>query len=98
MPNYAKLGAMLTAGALALAPTTAINAAEAAGTAVAAECDRACLVRAMDRYFVALVDLVGARMERAEALDASGRQIMLSLPWWAWNVIGQQGVFLLSRR
>lgn len=62
MPNYAKLGAMLTAGALALAPTTAINAAEAAGTAVAAECDRACLVRAMDRYFVALVDHDSSRL------------------------------------
>jgi methionine biosynthesis protein MetW len=50
------------------------------------------------RDFLALVELVGARMERAEALDASGQPITLNLPWWAWNIIGQQGLFLLSRR
>ena len=50
------------------------------------------------RDFLALVDLIGARMERAEALDAAGQPITLNLPWWAWNIIGQQGLFLLSRR
>jgi len=50
------------------------------------------------RDFLALVDLIGARMERAEALDDAGKPITLNLPWWAWNIIGQQGLFLLSRR
>jgi len=49
------------------------------------------------RDFVSLVDGVGATMERAEALDARGRPIMLSFPWWVWNLLGEQGVFLLRR-
>jgi methionine biosynthesis protein MetW len=41
---------------------------------------------------------VGAKMERALALDASGRPLRLNAPWWFWNLFGEQAVFLLSRR
>src|SRR6516164_6988828 len=41
---------------------------------------------------------VGAKMERALALDALGRPLRLNAPWWFWNLFGEQAVFLLSRR
>ena len=47
--------------------------------------------------FVDLVALLGARMERAIALDATGRPVRVMAPWWFWNLFGAQGVFLLSR-
>ncbi|MBB3972927.1 methionine biosynthesis protein MetW [Hansschlegelia beijingensis] len=50
------------------------------------------------RDFVDLVDLLGARMERAVALDATGRPAPVNAPWWFWNLFGAQGVFLLSRK
>jgi hypothetical protein len=31
------------------------------------------------------------------ALDLYGRPVPLNLPWWVWNMFGEQGVFLLSR-
>jgi methionine biosynthesis protein MetW len=49
------------------------------------------------RDFVALCGEVGAVMERAVALDAGGRPMRVTLPWWAWNLFGAQGVFLLRR-
>ena len=49
------------------------------------------------RDFVDLVDLLGARMERAVALGPTGQPIRVSAPWWFWNLFGAQGVFLLSR-
>jgi len=49
------------------------------------------------RDFVELCREVGARMEKAVALDAGGRPIRVALPWWAWNLLGEQGVFLLKR-
>ncbi|HEV7254230.1 MAG TPA: methionine biosynthesis protein MetW [Mesorhizobium sp.] len=49
------------------------------------------------RDFVALCDEVGARVERAVALDASGSRIGWSMPWWFWNVFGQQAVFVLRQ-
>ncbi|MET0598086.1 MAG: methionine biosynthesis protein MetW [Mesorhizobium sp.] len=49
------------------------------------------------RDFVSLCDEVGARVERATALDGAGQRIGLSMPWWFWNFFGQQAVFLLSR-
>lgn len=48
--------------------------------------------------FVDLVDLLGARMERAVALDSTGRPVRVNAPWWFWNLFGVQGVFLLSRK
>ncbi|MGY2049996.1 methionine biosynthesis protein MetW [Methylobacterium sp. JK268] len=49
------------------------------------------------RDFVGLCHLVGARIERASALDASGEPMRFALPWWIWNLVGAQGVFLLRR-
>jgi hypothetical protein len=37
-------------------------------------------------------------MERAIALNAWGRPLRLTMPWWFWNLFGEQAVFLLSRR
>ena len=47
--------------------------------------------------FVALCDAINVKMERAVALDLYGRPVPLNLPWWVWNMFGEQGVFLLSR-
>ncbi|HEY8383301.1 MAG TPA: methionine biosynthesis protein MetW [Microvirga sp.] len=49
------------------------------------------------RDFVELCRVVGAQMDRGVALDAGGRPIRVALPWWAWNLFGQQAVFLLRR-
>lgn len=50
------------------------------------------------RDFVALCDETGALMEQAEALHANGKPMRLSLPWWVWNMFGEQGLFLLRRK
>lgn len=49
------------------------------------------------RDFVALVDAIPARMEKAVALNASGQRIRFNAPWWFWNIAGEQAVFLLRR-
>jgi len=49
------------------------------------------------RDFVALVQLVHARMEKAVALDQAGRPVRVNAPWWFWNIFGQQAVFVLRR-
>ncbi len=49
------------------------------------------------RDFVGLCGEVGARTERAVALNASGSAIGVNAPWWFWNLFGQQAVFLLKR-
>lgn len=49
------------------------------------------------RDFVVLCREVGARIERAAALDASGYPVRFALPWWVWNLWGEQAVFLLRR-
>jgi methionine biosynthesis protein MetW len=49
------------------------------------------------RDFVNLCDEVGAKVEKAVALDGNGDRIGLSMPWWLWNFFGQQAVFLLKR-
>ena len=48
--------------------------------------------------FRQLCHAVGAKMEQAVALNAWGRQMRLKMPWWFWNLFGEQAVFLLSRR
>lgn len=48
--------------------------------------------------FHQLTRLVGARIERAVALNAWGKPLRLNAPWWFWNLFGEQAVFLLSRR
>jgi hypothetical protein len=42
--------------------------------------------------------VVGARIERAVALNVWGRALRFNAPWWTWNLLGEQGVFLLSRK
>ena len=50
------------------------------------------------RDFVELCRVVGAQMEKAVALNAGGQPMRVTLPWWVWNLLGDQGVFLLKRR
>ena len=47
--------------------------------------------------FVALCDDVGARVEKAVALNAYGYKLGVSMPFFMQNLFGQQAVFLLSR-
>lgn len=49
------------------------------------------------RDFVDLCDTVGAKIERAVALDTSGHPVRVNAPWWFWNLFGAQAVFLLKR-
>jgi methionine biosynthesis protein MetW len=49
------------------------------------------------RDFVGLVELLDARVEKAVALDQTGRPVGVNAPWWFWNIFGQQAVFLLRR-
>ena len=49
------------------------------------------------RDFVGLCRDIGAGMERAVALDAGGQPMRFTLPWWVWNLFGEQAVFLLRR-
>jgi len=49
------------------------------------------------RDFVDLCDVVGAKIDRAVALDAWGRPVRVNAPWWFWNLFGAQAVFLLRR-
>ena len=48
--------------------------------------------------FVQLVDEIGASMDRAIALDGAGSKMRVNAPWWAWNLFGEQAVFLLHRQ
>ena len=48
--------------------------------------------------FVALCDLIDARIERRVALDSYGQRIGLGIPHILQNLIGDQAVFLLTRR
>jgi len=45
-----------------------------------------------------LCEVVGAKMERAVAVNAWGSPLRLAAPWWFWNLFGEQAVFLLSRK
>jgi len=47
--------------------------------------------------FRQLCSVVGARIEKAVALNAWGKPLQLSVPWGFWNLFGEQAVFLLSR-
>jgi len=49
------------------------------------------------RDFVHLCDEIGAKVERAVAIDGNGQKIGFSMPWWFWNFFGEQAVFLLKR-
>jgi methionine biosynthesis protein MetW len=47
--------------------------------------------------FIALCELVNAKVEKSEALNAYGQRMGLNLPWIWHNLIGEQAVFLLTR-
>jgi methionine biosynthesis protein MetW len=47
--------------------------------------------------FLGLCKDVGAKVERAVALNAYGRKLGVSMPTFAQNLFGEQAVFLLSR-
>jgi methionine biosynthesis protein MetW len=47
--------------------------------------------------FLALCELVDAKVEQSVALNAYGQRIGLNLPWMWHNLIGDQAVFLLTR-
>ncbi|MGF1621919.1 MAG: methionine biosynthesis protein MetW [Rhodomicrobiaceae bacterium] len=47
--------------------------------------------------FLALCELVDAKVEQSVALNAYGQRIGLNLPWMWHNLIGEQAVFLLTR-
>jgi methionine biosynthesis protein MetW len=49
------------------------------------------------RDFVELTRGLAARIETSAALDGLGRPLQVNLPWWAWNLLGEQAVFLLRR-
>jgi methionine biosynthesis protein MetW len=49
------------------------------------------------RDFVSLVDLIDAHIVKAVAMDRNGAQMRVNAPWWAWNLFGEQAVFLLER-
>jgi len=48
--------------------------------------------------FRQLCGVAGAKIERAVALNAWGRALRFNAPWWFWNLMGEQAVFLLSRQ
>jgi methionine biosynthesis protein MetW len=50
------------------------------------------------RDFVVLTREIGARIETSVALDSLGAPLQVNLPWWAWNLFGEQAVFLLRRK
>jgi methionine biosynthesis protein MetW len=50
------------------------------------------------RDFVELTRAVAARIETSAALDRLGQPLQVNLPWWAWNLFGEQAVFLLRRK
>ncbi|PPQ40298.1 methionine biosynthesis protein MetW [Rhodoblastus acidophilus] len=50
------------------------------------------------RDFVALAELVDARIVKAMALDSEGAQMRVEAPWWLWNLLGEQAMFLLERK
>ena len=47
--------------------------------------------------FISLVGGIGARIERVVALDRFGSPMLVNAPWWIWNLLGEQAVFLLQR-
>ena len=49
------------------------------------------------RDFRQLCATIGAEIETAVALNPWGSPLRLNAPWWFWNMLGEQAVFLLSR-
>ncbi|MCD2472442.1 methionine biosynthesis protein MetW [Jiella sp. MQZ9-1] len=50
------------------------------------------------RDFVELAENeLGATVETAIAINATGQKMGMKMPWWFWNLFGQQAVFVLKR-
>ncbi len=49
------------------------------------------------RDFVELCRELDAKVEKAVALSARGNEIPVNAPWWVWNLVAEQAVFLLKR-
>jgi len=49
------------------------------------------------RDFVELCRELDADVDRAIALSARGNKIPVNAPWWVWNIVAEQAVFLLKR-
>jgi methionine biosynthesis protein MetW len=49
------------------------------------------------RDFVTMCGEVDAHMVKAMALNARGEPVGFTAPWWVWNLIGEQALFLLKR-
>lgn len=47
--------------------------------------------------FVAMMRDMGAMIDKAIALDGRGSKLGFNAPWWMWNLLGEQAVFLLHR-
>jgi methionine biosynthesis protein MetW len=47
--------------------------------------------------FIDLCNDMGVEIEKSVALNASGQQIGVNMPWAIWNLFGEQAVFLLKR-
>jgi methionine biosynthesis protein MetW len=45
--------------------------------------------------FIALAHEVGARIDKSVALDLKGRPLHPIFSPWAWNLLGDQAIFLL---
>jgi methionine biosynthesis protein MetW len=48
------------------------------------------------RDFLNLADEVNATIEESAALNAKGQRLTLNAPWAVWNLIGAQGIFVLT--
>ncbi len=48
--------------------------------------------------FIALAHEVGATIDKSAALDPRGRPLNRIWPKWAWNLLGEQAIFLLHRK
>jgi methionine biosynthesis protein MetW len=48
--------------------------------------------------FIALAREVGATIDKSVALDSGGRPLHPMFSKWAWNLLGDQAIFLLHRR
>ncbi len=49
------------------------------------------------RDYVALCDELDATVVKAVALNGQGEKIPVNAPWWFWNIVAEQAVFLLRR-
>ncbi|MBL6431533.1 MAG: methionine biosynthesis protein MetW [Alphaproteobacteria bacterium] len=49
------------------------------------------------RDFVSMCEETDAHMVKAMALNARGEPVGFTAPWWVWNLIGEQALFLLKR-